>query len=116
MATTRRKNSAAEYRMELRQNEGICSNRTAGIRTRAHANVFPDAGIFMGRAPMGVVASNTVDLESSLRGIGAADPTQSVPAPAPQMVSRDPVSFFDRMPLIVPAPLVVHTNQRPVIP
>lgn len=116
MASTRMKDSPANYALETRQNAGVFDNRIHAMRAYASDNKFPDAGIFAGPMPADALSHNPTDVESQLRGIGASDLTRQRPVHAPAPVQRSTVAFFDRMPFVVPDPLVVRTGQRPVIP
>jgi hypothetical protein len=116
MASTSLKNSPANYSLETRQNEAVFGNRIHAMRAYASENAFPDAGIFAGPMPADALSHNPTDIESQLRGIGASDLTRQRPVHAPAPVKRGTVAFFDRMPFVVPDPLVVRTGQRPIIP
>jgi len=64
--------------------------------------------------PRNSIAPNSVDLESSLRGIGATNlinPTVPVPL---QNIHMPTIRFFDRNELIMPKDLAIEGNQRPL--
>lgn len=116
MSSTRVKNSNTNYGLERIQNTEICKNRVHTIRNYAAGNHMPDAGILTGHMPMNAIASNAIDIETQLRGIGSSDLTTQRPTYTPTNYTRDNISFFERPEVMLPDPLVIQNKQRPIIP
>jgi hypothetical protein len=114
MASTRNKNTAENYasqqnRIEYTRNNILDTNYTFNNQT-----FLPDFGLNPAQMPRGSIAQNSVDLESSLRGIGATNlvnPTIQAPL---QSVHIPTIRFFDSNELIMPKDLAIEGNQRPL--
>lgn len=113
MASTRNKNMRNEYCLEERMNSNIIINRTESYRTIAYSTRIPDAGINVGHIPNNQLSYNATDVESSLFGIQSTNLVKPQKFSQPEYKNIDSVSFFDRLPLIIPEPLVIEKNQRP---
>ena len=58
--------------------------------------------------------SNPVEIESYLFGINANNLVQPQPPVKPELHTIPEISFFNRLPIIMPKPLVVENKQRPL--
>ena len=116
MASTRTKNTQGEYLLQQRQHENIINNSVSPFRNYAYDNALPAVGILTGHMPHNAIASNGIQIESQLFGIGATDLTKSRPIENPQNYHRREQSFFERPSLMLPDPLVIRKGQRPIIP
>lgn len=118
MASTRNKNSIYDYKLEQNQNINVVDHRTHSMRNYANIDVMPDAGIYVSHMPMSCLSTNAIDVESSLRGIQSSnlvDLTQRNFA-IPQSRTLKPLAYFERLQMMLPDPLVIEDNQRPLRP
>tara|TARA_B100001063_G_C16690252_1_gene516660 strand:+ start:444 stop:812 length:369 start_codon:yes stop_codon:yes gene_type:complete len=60
-----------------------------------------------------VLSSNSVDIESALRGIGSTNLVKPQFPTFPQLIPLNTVEFFKRNPVIMPAKLEVSNTERP---
>ena len=115
MTDTRNVNCAADY----------CLQQRAYAKSRQHvfynhgpfghaAHVaIPCVGITPSHMPWNTLSSNPVEIESALFGINSVNLVDPQPPVVPKLHSVPEVAFFNRMPMILPDPLVVDRDQRP---
>jgi len=113
MASTRNKNTPEDYKMEIMRDQNYLKNRTFELSARPESTYLPGNGLMAGRVAAEQLSSNSIDIESKLRGIRATDLVNGVPACNPRIHDLNSLSVADRMELIMPEPLVVEKNQRP---
>jgi hypothetical protein len=70
-------------------------------------------GIIPSQMPRDILSRNSVDIESALFGINSANLVETQAPVVPQLITLPVISFFGRMQLIMPDPLVVEKFQRP---
>lgn len=116
MASTCNKNSPADYCLEQRQNNQICDDRTYKYRRIAYNSAIPCVGVNVGGMPNTTLSYNPTNIESSLYGIGSTNLVTHKPAVVPELKKLPNVAFFTRPHVLLPNPLVIEKNQRPVIP
>jgi hypothetical protein len=76
---------------------------------------LPDFGLNPARIPRTELNSNSVQVESELRGIGASNLVNPQVPMAPQTVHHGFASIYKKnVPLVMPRPLVVEKDQRPL--
>jgi hypothetical protein len=115
MASTKNKNTAPNYCLQQRQFRDNMSHimYENSQNGKAYFNSLPSLGFnptYMSREEF---SKNSVDIESNLFGINSTnlvDPQEPV---KPNMIHLPEVKYFDRIPLIMPTPLIVERNQRP---
>ena len=115
MASTKNKNTAPNYCIQQRQfrdniNHIMYENSQNG---RAYLNSLPCLGFnptYMSRESF---SDNSVDIESQLFGINSTNLAFPQDPIKPELKKLPEVSYFNRIPLIMPTPLVVERNQRP---
>lgn len=115
MSSTRNKNTRENYCLEQRD-YGLANNYTHFINSSygsAYSNAIPCLGITPSHMPRDTLSYNPVEIESYLKGIGSTNLVYNVEPVNPKFKSISTVSYFDRIPLIMPEPLVIETNQRP---
>jgi hypothetical protein len=115
MASTRNKNTRSDYYLEQQQNSCI---KTYNLYVNsqygeAYKPALPTLGITPSHMPRNTLSYNPVDIESSLYGINSTNLVYNVEPVNPQLKTIPDVSYFDRLPMIMPKPLVVEKNQRP---
>ena len=117
MSSTRFINTPSQYKLETAINQRICDNRLYEKRTKADNLVLPNAGIFQGHIPGHVLSSNCADVESQLFGIGSNDLVHERKRVEPNISTFQHQAFFYRpKDILIPDPLVIEKNQRPIIP
>lgn len=113
MASTRNKNTPGDYVLEKQQNKDIVdfnTYRSYGVPMNTY---FSGDGLLTGRIASENLSSNSCDIESMLRGIGANNlETPQMPV-MPAINTTKSLSIIDRLPVYVPRVLVVDPNQRP---
>jgi hypothetical protein len=114
MASTRTKNTPGDYQLEqwsFAQNVGY---NTAAHYGRPEQTYLPGDGLLAGNVSRTQLSNNSCDIESMLRGIGANNLVTPRASTVPMIAPLQSLSIMDRIPLLVPAPLVVQSNQRPL--
>jgi hypothetical protein len=117
MASTRNRNTPGNYRLEKTQSIRPCDYSTYiqssyGITNQTY---FPGNGLIGARIPRSELSTNSCDIETQLLGIGSCNLETPQPEIVPEIQQRQSLNICDRIPLIVPPPLVVDTaNQRPL--
>jgi hypothetical protein len=81
----------------------------------AYNVAIPSLGIMPSHMPLNTLSHNPVDIETYLRGIGSTNLVNAQKEIVPDFKNIDSINFFDRIPMIMPEPLIVHKNQRPLI-
>lgn len=115
MASTRNRNTRNDYILEQRENSSIKTyklflNSQYG---EAFKPALPTLGITPSHMPRNTLSYNPIDIESSLLGINSTNLVFNVKQVNPDLKSIPSVSYFDRLPMIMPKPLVVEKKQRP---
>ena len=115
MASTQNRNTKSDYCLEQRQNTGIFTHITYenAQNGRAYTNALPTLGYrptYMSRESF---SKNSVDIESALFGINSTNLVTPQAPVVPELKKLPECTFFDRIPLIMPTPLVIEKNQRP---
>ena len=115
MASTRNKNTSSDYCLEQKQNTRIFGYTEYNNSQYGHAyyNALPTVGIIPSRMPREAFSKNSVDIESALLGINSTNLVTPQAPVVPNLIQLPEVSYFERLPFILPNPLVVENNQRP---
>jgi hypothetical protein len=105
MASTRNKNTSSDYCLEQKQNHQIFgyTEYNHSQYGAAYRNALPTVGITPSHMPREAFSINSVDIESALFGINSTN----------LVTPQTPVAYFERIPFILPNPLVVENKQRP---
>ena len=116
MTSTRNKNTSGNYQAEqwsLNQQRQYLDYEHApnGRPIQSH---FAGDGLLMGRMVPTELSHNSNDIESFLFGIGSTNLVESKPIPVPEIRNLESLSIMYRIPIIIPQPLVVDLNQRPL--
>tara|TARA_B100000424_G_C22823882_1_gene440551 strand:+ start:64 stop:426 length:363 start_codon:yes stop_codon:yes gene_type:complete len=118
MACTRNKNTHCDYLLEQRKNRlindySLFENGSSG---RAHCLTIPTLGYNPSHLPREVLSSNSIDIESKLKGINSCNlvtPQQEITPQLKDLCFRD---FFEvNRQILIPEPLIIENNQRPFI-
>jgi hypothetical protein len=114
MTSTRNKNSIGDYKLEQRD----YLNGRLYLEYERYATpqkvAFPVLGIrptFMSRDTF---SSNAIDIESMLRGTNSTNLVNPDKKPIqPNLRYIPEINYFDRLPVLMPNPLVIEDRQRP---
>jgi hypothetical protein len=117
MSSTRSKNTPGNYQSEQKSfiqslNYSVDKNNSYGAPTTTH---FAGDGLLAGRVAPENLYFNACDIESQLRGIGTSNLVEQHREVVPMPRNLDSLSIIDRLPILVPEPLVVEKNQRPYL-
>lgn len=116
MASTRNKNTPGNYKAEqwsLEQSR-VHQSYIHAARGQAITNHFAGDGLIMGWMPRTELSHNPVEIESFLYGIGSTNLVNPQSPPLPQIKPLDSLSIMNKTPLIIPKPLFIEPNQRPL--
>ena len=116
MASTRNKNTINDFKLEQRNNTLITSyntytNSQQGVPYNPNLPSFGFNPTFMGREQL---SNNPIEIESFLFGINSTNLVNPQPPPKPQLKKLNTLSYFDRIPVLMPEPLAIRHNQRPL--
>ena len=114
MASTRNKNSRGDYDLEQYsiQRQTTYIHYEHSSYGKPIETLYAGNGLVHGRIPGCNLSNNPEDIESYLFGIGSTNLVSEKPIPTPEYKSIKELSIVDRMQMILPAPLVINTNQR----
>ena len=115
MASTRNKNTPGNYCLEQREyqesgNYTLYANSQYGA---AYNTRLPGNGLNPAQIPWNKMSYNAPDIESFLRGINATNLVKPMPCFVPELMNLGSVDIYEKMPILLPEPLVVEKNQRP---
>ena len=115
MASTQNRNTKSDYCLQQRDFRGIFNHTTYvnGQNGRAYRDALPEVGYLPSYMSRESFSKNSVDIESALFGINSTNLVDPQAPVVPQLKELPSISFFDRIPLIMPTPLVVEKSQRP---
>lgn len=116
MASTRNKNTKGDYNLEQQNNTLInnwnsYSNSSYGI---PYDTAIPTVGYIPSHMSRNSFSHNPIDIESELLGINSSNLVTKPTKCNPQFKKVPYKSFFDRLPIIMPKPLVIIDKQRPL--
>lgn len=114
MASTRNRNWQGNYDLEQNSNHSIVNTNTYKHYGLAYTNHFASDGLLMGRMAPTSLAYNATDIESQLRGICSTNLTGDSFKVEPDFKHMESLSIIDRIPVILPEPLRIDHNQRPL--
>ena len=113
MASTRNRNTYGDYQLEQRLNNGVSTYCTNAYG--APSSVYlPGDGLLAGKVGYNDLASNGMDVESFLWGIGSTNLVEPKSEFRPKIKPLKSLNVICRIPTIVPEPLVLEPNQRPL--
>jgi hypothetical protein len=115
MASTRNKNTGSNYCLEQRMTTNSFEylayrNAASGA---AYRPAIPCMGITPSQMSRDTFSRNSVDIESALFGINSTNLVEPQKPVVPELTQLPEVSFFGRMQLVMPDPLVIEKSQRP---
>jgi hypothetical protein len=114
MASTRTKNTIGNYDLEQWSNQSLVGYNTSIVYGAAPQTMLPGDGLLAGNVSRTQLSHNSCDVESSLFGIGSTNLVQARPEIVPEIAHLKSLNVIDRLPIMVPSPLIVESNQRPL--
>ena len=115
MSSTRSKNTSGNYELEqwsIGQQVNYTSLPLYGTPVHTY---LPGDGLLSGKVSREQLSNNSCDVESMLRGIGSTNLVNPKAPLSVELHGLKSLSVIDRVPLFIPAPLVVEPNQRPLM-
>ena len=115
MASTRNRNTPGNFCLEQREhkqseNYTLYANSQYGA---AFNTRLPGNGLMPAQIPWNKLSYNAADTESFLFGINSTNLVSPQKPVNPELKTIPTISFFERMPLFMPNPLVIENKQRP---
>ena len=114
MASTRNRNVQGNYDLEQKQNNYTFQFNTYKNYGLAHTTHYPGDGLLVGRFAPTILSYNPTDIESQLRGICSTNLTGDSFKVEPDFKKLEHLSIIDRNPVILPEPLRIDNDQRPL--
>ena len=116
MASTRNKNTKGDYNLQQKSyslvtDYELYKHSQYGL---AHKTTMPDIIYRPSFLPRDTLSRNPIEIESSLFGINSTNLVKERKPAKPQLKSLPTSKFFERVPLLMPKPLVIEKNQRPL--
>jgi hypothetical protein len=115
MASTRTKNTPGNYELEqwtFDKNVGYCTAECRGAPIQTY---FPGDGLLAGSVSRTQLSNNYCDIESMLLGIGSTNLVSPQSPIQPEIKYLQSLNITNKLPLYVPAPLIIQGNQRPLM-
>ena len=115
MASTRNNNCPSDYCLQQKsyadgRNYIDYKYSQAG---RAYNTSIPCLGIMPSHMPREAFSCNSVEIESSLLGINSTNLVNPQTPIKPSLKQLPEKSFFERLPMYMPEPMVIEYKQRP---
>lgn len=114
MASSKNINSKGNYALEQASLQKNYQYQIAPFYGAPLHMSIGNAGIGVPKYTINTMASNGVDIESHLFGINSTDLERPQVCVNPQLKPVPVTYFYDRNGVIMPKPLVVEKNQRPM--
>ena len=118
MASTRNRNTTIDYKLETNKNIHS-SNYNTYIHSssgRPITECIPAIGYIPSHLSRDTLSNNSIDIESSLYGIGSTNLVKPCQPVNPSIRNLEFKEWFDRNTnVIMPYPLVYNNNQRPFL-
>jgi len=113
MAATRSKNTPGNYQLYKRELQESRDYEIYQPKAIPRAPAMPAMGITPSFMSRDTLSNNAVDIETMLFGINANN-LETPQAPIQPALKQIPtIHFFERLPVIMPGPLVIENKQRP---
>jgi hypothetical protein len=115
MSSTRSRNTPGDYKAE----NNINNNNVDYLINKGYSygqpmtTYFPGNGLLPGRVASENLSYNNIDIETQLFGIGSTNMVTPKLEQNAEIKSIQSLSIINKIPIIIPEPLVVQKNQRP---
>lgn len=114
MASTTKKNSLRDYKLETKQRREIDQYRQYVYQNVNYDPAYPGFSMGWAKMPNTDITHNAVDIESQLRGIGLSNLVNPKPLEQPSYKSMPEYTLVPNEKVILPDPLVIEKYQRPL--
>ena len=116
MALDNNKNTPGDYKLFVRSNEEIVNNYFYSHNPWANPVqvLLPGNGLLTGRMHTDVLCKNDTDVESFLRGIRANDLVNGPFSVVPELEIPKTLDIFQKEAVIMPQPMNVSRQNRPM--
>ena len=117
MASTRSKNNDGDYALEQLSNTNKCDYLTSQKNNYGNPvnTYFAGDGLLQGRIAPRNLSGNPCDIESQLFGIGTSNMVIKKQNVSPDIHTIQSLNIINRLPVLLPEPLIVEKGQRPTI-
>ena len=116
MASTRNKNTPGNYNLEQNINHSNYNWNT--YENSSYGSPIEQAMPSLGYMPSHMCpctfSHNSIDIENDLFGINSTNLVSKQPKVTPQLKTVKFKNFFHTMQMVMPKPLVIEDNQRPL--
>ena len=115
MTSTRNNNTQGDYSLQQKQYSLVRDWQSYKYSSRGCVDnpVIPCIGLMPSHLPHDTLSNNPIDIESSLFGINSNNLVAPQDPIEPQLKTIPMQSWFERIPLFMPVPMVVQNKQRP---
>jgi hypothetical protein len=116
MTSTRNKNDRGNYKAEeqARENQRLNLMYKNQGNGQAFSNHYAGDGLLGGQMGPMVLSRNFADIDSFLKGTGSTNLVTPQAVIQPQFKELETLSMIDRLPVLMPEPLKMDQNQRPL--
>ena len=117
MASTRNKNDRGNYKLEEmgREDQRLYLTYKNQGNGQAFTNHYAGDGLLGGKMGPLALSRNFADIDSYLKGTGSTNLVTPMAPIQPQFKELESLSIMDRIPFILPEPMKVDKNQRPLL-
>jgi hypothetical protein len=112
MSSTRNKNTIGDYQAEQRALQKQAEYHSYIHYANPENTYFCGDGLLGGKIGSSQLSTNFCDIESSLRGIGSCNLVSPNPAVVPEIKDLKSLCIIEKIPVVLPSPLVCDPNQR----
>lgn len=115
MASTRNINTKNNYCIQQRQfqNNYVYNSNLHSQWGEAYTTNLPTYGLNPPKIPRNKLSQNPIEVESYLFGINSTNLVKPMAPVNPKINELQDLTFFGKLPLFVPEPLVIRNNERP---
>lgn len=116
MASTRNKNNRGDYQVEQKSHIQRMEYLTYenGGNGKPLETFFAGNGLLSGRVASSNLSHNSCDIESSLLGIGSTNLVNPQTPVKPDIKPLQSLNVIDKLPTMIPEPLIIDKHQRPL--
>jgi hypothetical protein len=117
MASTRNRNDRGNYKAEEmgREHQRLYLMYKNQGNGQAFTNHYAGDGLLGGQMGPLALSRNFADIDSYLKGTGSTNLVMPASTIEPQLKELESLAIMDRIPFILPEPLKVDKNQRPLL-
>ena len=115
MTSTNNKNTPGNYNLQQRNFDlaRIYNKFENSQYWKAYHETMPSVGITPSHMPRDTLSYNPIEIETALFGINSTNLVSPRAPLQPKLKNVEVIDYFDRLPIILPKPLVIENKQRP---